>query len=184
MQELLLSENGQITVFSGGSGEARDHAPPGPVKISHNKMAAKGGRIDIMFLAHPLDPLLVFMTCWNMYTYFCTAFVLRFKRFGLTHLNNISKSSAYYIQKANCMEASCLLVSNKIHQTYPFFVSRIVLNKVRQILKRIAHLRSPYRRITDKDIFRALQKISSPTWDNLYSHKPAQTSRGWNFREV
>ena len=35
--------------------------PTGPVKISHKKMAAKGGHIDFMFLAprtRPLDPLL------------------------------------------------------------------------------------------------------------------------------
>ena len=44
----------------GGQG---GHGPPGPVKISHKKMAAKSGRIDFMFLAPlftwPLDPLLV-----------------------------------------------------------------------------------------------------------------------------
>ena len=28
--------------------------PPGPVKISHKKIAAKGGRIDFMFLGPPL----------------------------------------------------------------------------------------------------------------------------------
>ena len=28
-------------------------APPGPVKISHKKNAAKGGRIDFMFLGPP-----------------------------------------------------------------------------------------------------------------------------------
>ena len=37
-------------------------APPGPVKIGHKKMAAKGGCIDFMFLGppltRPLDPLL------------------------------------------------------------------------------------------------------------------------------
>ena len=38
-------------------------APPCPVKIGHKKMAAKGGRIDFMFLGppsltRPLDPLL------------------------------------------------------------------------------------------------------------------------------
>ena len=27
--------------------------PTGPVKISHKKMAAKGGHIDFMFLARP-----------------------------------------------------------------------------------------------------------------------------------
>ena len=35
--------------------------PPGPVKISHKKMAAKGGRVDFMFLGPltwPLDLLL------------------------------------------------------------------------------------------------------------------------------
>ena len=37
-------------------------APPGPVKISHKKMAPKGAHIDFMFLGPPLtqqlDPLL------------------------------------------------------------------------------------------------------------------------------
>ena len=35
--------------------------PPGPVKISHRKMATKGGRIELMFLgplSRPLDLLL------------------------------------------------------------------------------------------------------------------------------
>ena len=32
------------------------HAPPRPVKISHKKMAAEGGRIDFMFLGPPLYP--------------------------------------------------------------------------------------------------------------------------------
>ena len=39
--------------------------PPGPVKISHKKMATKGGRIDFKFprpLTRPLDPLL-FCAC-------------------------------------------------------------------------------------------------------------------------
>ena len=47
----------------------------------------------------------------------------------------------------------------QIHQTYPFFVSRVVLNKVRQILKRIAHLRSPYRRI--RTFFALCKKFNS-----------------------
>ena len=34
-------------------GGARGACPPGPVKISHKKMAAKGTRIDFMFLAPP-----------------------------------------------------------------------------------------------------------------------------------
>ena len=140
---------------------ARGHGCPAPVKISYKKMAAKGGRIDFMFLG-PSYPSIGSATGFHNLlkdTYFCTAFVLRFKRFGLTHLNNISRCSAYYIRRDNCMEASFLLVSDKIHQTYPFCVSRVVLNKVRQILKRIAHLRSPYSRI--RTFFALCKKFNS-----------------------
>ena len=44
-----------------GGGQGRHTPPPGPVKISHKKMAVEGGSIDFMFFAPltwPLDPLL------------------------------------------------------------------------------------------------------------------------------
>ena len=55
----------QLAAFSiADPGEPRGPCPsPSPVEISHNKMAAKGGHIDFMFLApppRPLDPMLVF----------------------------------------------------------------------------------------------------------------------------
>ena len=36
-----------------GSREAKGAMAPGPIKISHKKMAAKGGHIDFMFLGPP-----------------------------------------------------------------------------------------------------------------------------------
>ena len=46
----------QIAVANPGRGEGAC-APPGPVKISHKRMATKGGSIDFMFLApHPCPP--------------------------------------------------------------------------------------------------------------------------------
>ena len=42
---------------SSGSREGDDVAmPPNSVKISDKKLASKGGRIDIIFLAHPPPP--------------------------------------------------------------------------------------------------------------------------------
>ena len=56
---LGVSHNYQDQESSSGSRGGRGgHAPPGPVKIGHKK----DGRIDFMFLGHPLtrplDPLL------------------------------------------------------------------------------------------------------------------------------
>ena len=45
-----------VFVISSGSRGARGSCPPRPVKISHKKMATKGGCIDFMFLAAPLYP--------------------------------------------------------------------------------------------------------------------------------
>ena len=55
--------NGMKSVADPGEGGPRGACPPlGPVKIVINKMVAKGGRIDFLFLAppptRPLDPLL------------------------------------------------------------------------------------------------------------------------------
>ena len=44
----------QFSVVDLGGG-AEGVMPPGPVKISHKKMATKGSRIDFMFLAPPIQ---------------------------------------------------------------------------------------------------------------------------------
>ena len=47
-----MAHNDSLVADSGGRGHGR--APlPGPVKISHKKMATKGSRIDFMFLTPP-----------------------------------------------------------------------------------------------------------------------------------
>ena len=146
-------------------------------------MVAKGGGIDFMFLGPPYPSTGSPTGFHDSFkdNDFCTAFVLRFKRFGVTHLNNISRCSAYYIQKANCTEASCLLVSGKIHQTYSFCVSRVILNKVRQILKRIAHLRSPYSRIRT---FFALRHEITCILKSLFKHQRDEISGKYKFQSI
>ena len=57
----FISQKNRVIKAVADPGGRGGHAPPDPVKISHKKMATKGGRIDFMFLAPPLPG------CWIRY---------------------------------------------------------------------------------------------------------------------
>ena len=57
---------------SGSGGGEVAMAPPGPVKISHKKMAAEGGRIGFMFLAPSLPGRWILYWNFNVIVIHCT----------------------------------------------------------------------------------------------------------------
>ena len=80
---ILVQYNLQISMFGQWriQGGPRGPCPPGPIKISHKKMAAGGGHMDFMSPppTRPLDPLLLA----DVYHYNCKVYIHYFRKMSL-----------------------------------------------------------------------------------------------------